>query len=172
VTIRSFWLVLLTCLALASTAASAANLGYDPQADPFDQYQSAIAQAQREGKLVLLIAGGDWCGWCKTLNTFISSNAEVDAELHKAFVVMKVYVGTDNYNADFFEQLPPARGAPHFWIISPERQVLSSESTTQFERGRKGYDRQGFLEFIARWKRQALALDERRHDDDAKASGG
>jgi hypothetical protein len=105
------------------------------------------------------------------LSTFISSNADVDTELHKAFVVMKVYVGPDNYNEGFFDQLPAARGAPHFWIISPERQVLSSESTVQFERGRKGYDRQEFLDFIARWKRQALALNERRRDE-IKSNGG
>jgi len=169
---RSAWLTLVMCIAsLVCTSALASTSGYDPGADPFDQYQSAINQAQREGKLVLVIAGGDWCGWCKALSTFISSNADIDAELHNAFVVMKVYVGTDNYNADFFEQLPAARGAPHFWIISPERQVLSSESTAQFERGRKGYDRQEFLDFIARWKRQALALNERRRGD-ASLSGG
>jgi hypothetical protein len=160
------WLALMACVAgLASFGAQAAGVDYDPKADPFEQYQAAIGEAHREGKLVLVIAGGDWCGWCKTLSTFIASNADVDTELHQAFVVMKVYVGTDNYNADFFEQLPAARGAPHFWIISPERQVLSSESTAQFERGRKGYDRQGFLDFIARWKRQALALNERRRDE-------
>ncbi|HEU4604364.1 MAG TPA: thioredoxin family protein [Steroidobacteraceae bacterium] len=168
---RSSWLGLVSCIiALTSFAAQAASSGYDPDADPFDQYQGAIAQAQHEGKLVLIIAGGDWCGWCKALNTFITSNSDIDAELHQAFVVMKVYVGPDNYNADFFDQLPPARGAPHFWIVSPERQVLSSESTTQFERGRKGYDRQEFLDFIARWKRQALALNERRRDENR--SGG
>jgi hypothetical protein len=169
---RSAWLTFVTCvLGLIASAAFASSSGYDPQADPFDQYQAAIDQAHREGKLVLVIAGGDWCGWCKTLSTFISSNADVDTELHKAFVVMKVYIGTDNYNADFFEQLPPARGAPHFWIVSPERQVLSSESTAQFERGRKSYDRQEFLDFIARWKRQALALNERRRDE-IKSNGG
>lgn len=169
---RRAWLTLVMCLAgLACSSAVASSSGYDPEADPFDQYQSAIDQAHHEGKLVLVIAGGDWCGWCKALNTFISSNADIDTELHKAFVVMKVYVGPDNYNADFFEQLPTARGAPHFWIISPERQVLSSESTAQFERGRKGYDRQEFLDFIARWKRQALALNERRRED-RNSSGG
>jgi hypothetical protein len=152
--------------AVISTAAMAASSGYDPEADPFDQYQTAIAQAQAEGKLVLVIAGGDWCSWCKTLSRFISSNADIDTELHKAFVVMKVYVGPDNYNADFFDQLPEARGAPHFWIISPERRVLSSESTAQFERGRNGYDRQEFLDFIARWQRQALA----RADSEQSAS--
>lgn len=157
--------------AFVSSASFAASSGYDPEADPFDQYQAAIAQAQTEGKLVLIIAGGDWCGWCKALNTFISSNADIDTELHKAFVVMKVYVGPDNYNADFFDQLPEARGAPHFWIISPERRVLSSESTVQFERGRKGYDRQEFLDFIARWKRQSLARTESEQNA-ASSSGG
>ena len=37
------------------------------------------------------------------------------------FVVMKVCVGDENYNELFFSQLPQARGAPHFWIIAPDR---------------------------------------------------
>jgi hypothetical protein len=103
---------------------------------------------------VLIIAGGDWCHWCSVLNRFVSRNADIDANLHEAFVVMKVYVGDENYNEFFFSQLPEARGAPHFWIVSPEREVLSSQSTRAFE-SKSSYDKQEFMQFIDHWKQRS-----------------
>ena len=152
-------IVLMAACLLAAFAARSdeANLGYDPQADPFEQYHDAIASAQSENKLVLVIAGGDWCSWCYTLDAFFGRDDDVRRQLLDAFVVMKVYVGDENYNRDFFSQLPEARGAPHFWIISPDRRVLASQSTGEFERDRKGYDREQFLAFIERWKTRATA---------------
>jgi thiol:disulfide interchange protein len=151
-----------TLLAIAFIAATtlsqtgvAASLGYDPQADPFEQYHQAVASAKAEGKLVLIIAGGDWCTWCHVLNKFVSSNDDVQRSLEDAFVVMKVYVGDENYNQDFFSQLPAARGAPHFWIVSPDKQVLASQSTGAFEHGRRGYDKGEFLAFVGHWKQLA-----------------
>lgn len=138
---------------LSITSASARDLGYDPQADPFDQYHAAIATAAAQDKLVLVIAGGDWCSWCHVLDRFLARNQDVQRSLEDTFVVMKVYVGDENYNEDFFAQLPAARGAPHFWIISPERHVLASQSTGMLEHGRRGYDRNEFLGFIAQWKK-------------------
>lgn len=144
------------CAALALTAnVRAATLGYDPKADPFEQYHEAIAAAEAQGKLVLVIAGGDWCRWCYVLDRFLSRNDEVKTQLDDAFVVMKVYVGDENYNEDFFAQLPRAYGAPHFWIVSPERVVLASQSTGELERGRNGYDKDAFVSFIQRWKEHA-----------------
>ena len=149
-----------TLLATASLNASARDtrLGYDPGADPFVQYHAAIEQAKAEQKLVLVIAGGDWCSWCHALNRFVTANSDVDAALHDTFVVMKVYVGDENYNDFFFSQLPQARGAPHFWIISPDRNVLASQSTRSFERGKRGYDKQEFLHFVNDWKTRNLSL--------------
>lgn len=132
-----------------------ASLGYDPAADPFEQYHDAMAQAQREQKLVLIVAGGEWCGWCHVLERFISSDPEIDARLRETFVVMKVYVGLDNYNDLFFSQLPPAKGAPHFWVLSPEKEVLASQSTGTLEAGKKGYDKQAFIAFIEHWQTKA-----------------
>jgi hypothetical protein len=152
-TLRSLFVAAaMTASLLAGTHVNATSLGYDPKADPFEQYQDAVAQAEAQHKLVLVIAGGDWCRWCHVLSRFVSSNADVEAALEDAFVVVKVYVGDENYNEFFFSQLPQARGAPHFWIISPDRNVLSSQSTGPFEHGKNGYDKQEFLDFVAKWK--------------------
>jgi hypothetical protein len=147
--------VALVSCALFCLCASAATLGYDPKADPFEQYHEAVATAEAQGKLVLVIAGGEWCRWCHVLDRFIDRNDDVRARLEDAFVVMKVYVGEENYNETFFEQLPRAYGAPHFWIVSPDRVVLASQSTGALERGKRGYDREEFLRFIERWKQHA-----------------
>jgi hypothetical protein len=147
--------VALAACALLGMAAQAATLGYDPKADPFEQYHEAVASAAVQGKLVLVIAGGDWCTWCHRLDRFLDRNDDVRLRLEDAFVVMKVYVGDENYNEAFFEQLPRAHGAPHFWIVSPERVVLASQSTGALERGKRGYDKDEFLGFIERWKQHA-----------------
>lgn len=141
-----------------ATSTSNTELGYDPSADPFAQYHAAIEQARAEDKLVLVIAGGDWCRWCHVLNRFVSRNTDVESALHDAFVVVKVYVGDENYNEFFFSQLPEARGAPHFWIVAPDRRVLASQSTGMFENGRSGYDKKEFLGFIDHWRHRPTAL--------------
>lgn len=152
-TINSMRAMCIACLFFA-TQAFAGNLGYDPKADPFEQYHAAIAQAEAQHKLVLVVAGGDWCRWCYALDRFVKRNSDVESHLQDAFVVVKVYVGDENYNDFFFSQLPPAKGAPHFWIIAPDRNVLSSQPTGEFE-SNGGYDKSEFLAFIDRWKRQA-----------------
>jgi hypothetical protein len=147
---------LVACLFYAA-GSLATDLGYDPKADPFEQYRAAIAQAEAQDKLVLVVAGGDWCRWCYALDKFVKRNDDVQSRLKDAFVVMKVYVGDENFNEFFFSQLPEAKGAPHFWIIAPDRNVLASQSTAAFEKGGSGYDKNEFLAFIARWKEQAQA---------------
>lgn len=151
---RTLLAVAFMTAALSAPAAHARNLGYDPKVDPFDQYHEAIAIAATESKLVLVIAGGDWCRWCHVLNRFLDRNADIQRRLEDSFVVVKVYVGDENYNEAFFEQLPQARGAPHFWIISPDRNVLASQSTGSFEHGKGGYDKREFLAFIEHWNQE------------------
>lgn len=152
-------------LALLASVSVAADLGYDPQADPFDQYQRAVSEAAASNKLVLIVAGGDWCRWCHVLNRFVNSNEDVEARLNETFVVMKVYVGPGNFNELFFSQLPQAYGAPHFWIVSPEREVLASQSTAKLEKGKSTYDKASFLAFIEHWRKTESSAERHARTD-------
>jgi thiol:disulfide interchange protein len=156
------WKALVGVIAIASaTVSQAADKSYDPEADVFEQYQNAIAQAQAQNKLVLVVAGGEWCHWCNVLNKFVTRNDEVEAALNDTFVVVKAYVGEKNFNELFFSQLPQAKGVPHFWVISPARDVLASQSTKPFELAQKkrlGYNKDAFLQFIAQWKQRNAQL--------------
>ena len=142
-------------LLLSADGRSAEDIGYDPKADPFRQLEEGVARAQAADKLVLLISGGDWCIWCHYLNAFVKSNADVERELYDTFVVVKVYVGDENKNEKFFANWPQAAGAPHFWVFSTDGNLLSSQPTLVLEDGDKSYDKQKFLDFIARWKNRA-----------------
>jgi thioredoxin-related protein len=141
--------LLLGCIAIAGHAAE--DIGYDPQADPFVQLEHGAALAKAQDKLVLLIAGGDWCIWCHYLNAFVKNDAEVALALDDAFVVVKVYFGDDNRNERFFASWPAADGYPHFWVFSGDGNLLGSQPTVVLEDGAKGYDKDEFLAFVERW---------------------
>jgi hypothetical protein len=128
------------------------DIGYDPHANAFEQRDAAVAKADAEDKLLLLISGGDWCIWCHYLAAFLDRETALDADLHEVFVVQKVYVGGENMNQEFFATLPKAAGAPHFWVLSQKGELLASQDTAPLEDGDKSYDRAKFAAFIERWR--------------------
>jgi hypothetical protein len=137
---------------LLGSAHAAEDLGYDPQADPFAQLQAAAVEAKAQDKLVLVVAGGDWCTWCHYLDAFVKRNDEIGRALYDTFVVVKVYYGDDNKNERFFGSWPQAPGYPHFWIFSDDGNLLRSQGTLELEDGAKSYDQDAFLAFIERWR--------------------
>ena len=142
-------------LAAHSTAQPKKDIGYDPNANAFDQRDAAVAEAAASDKLVLLISGGDWCIWCHYLAAFLEHETALDAALHDVFVVQKIYVGDQNMNKAFFAKLPAAAGAPHFWVLSPHGELLASQNTLPLEDGDKSYDRSKFSAFIEQWRQRA-----------------
>ena len=151
---RATRLVTAVGVLLCAAAVSAADIGYDAKADPFAQLSTAVKQADAQHKLLLLVAGGDWCVWCHYLYEFLEANDDLDKSLHDTFVVQKVYVGEDNPNKEFFATLPKADGAPHFWIVSGKGQILESQPTVVLEDGKKSYDQAAFAAFVERWRKR------------------
>jgi len=119
---------------LLGVGGAAETLGYDPQADPFEQ-----------------LAAGDWCSWCHYLDAFVKRDADVARALYDTFVVVKVYYGDENKNERFFGSWPEAAGYPHFWIFSADGNLLRSQGTLELEDGGKSYDKEAFLAFAAQW---------------------
>ena len=141
--------------AFVAAAQPKQDIGYDPHANAFEQLDAAVAKADAEDKLLLLISGGDWCKWCHYLAAFLERETTLDAALHEVFVVQKVYVGDENMNKEFFARLPKAAGAPHFWVLSQKGELLVSQDTLALEDGDKSYDRAKFAAFIDRWRNGA-----------------
>jgi thioredoxin-related protein len=148
--------------ALAFGAAFAAaqpkkDIGYDSHADAFEQLDTGVAKAAADDKLLLLISGGDWCKWCHYLAAFLERETSLDAALHEVFVVQKIYVGDENMNKEFFARLPTAAGAPHFWVLSRDGEMLASQDTLPLEDGDKSYDPAKFSAFIEQWRHRSAA---------------
>lgn len=138
-----------TCCFSASCFAE--KIRYNPTANPFADLQQAKTVAAKDGKHILLIAGGDWCNWCRALDQYLQDNADAHDELHKTFVVIKAYVGEENMNTKFFDTLPKFTGVPHFWIFTPEGKVVESVASAIFEDRYQGYNKAALLQFIRRY---------------------
>jgi Thioredoxin-like len=146
-----FLLSVAAALALSPCAAADAGLGYDPAADPFAQIADAKTAATADHKLILVVAGGDWCSWCHYLDGFFKKNAELKQALESTFVVVHVNYSEDNKNENFFGTLPKAVGYPHFWVLSADGAVLRSQNTAPLENGKKGYEKSRVVAFIDEW---------------------
>jgi hypothetical protein len=140
-------------ISLPPAGFGAEDLGYDPAADPFAELDAARAAANAEDKLVLVVAGGDWCIWCHYLEAFLTNHPALEQRLEETFVVMHAYRGDDNDNASFFATLPEAAGYPHFWIVDPaDGALLESQDTLPLEDGDKSYDERAFGAFVDKWR--------------------
>ncbi len=143
-----FCFSLFALLAVPGHADNSGNAGYDPAANAQAALATALAQAKAENKRVLIVAGGDWCRWCLILNTFWDNNPDTKAERDQAFVLLKVYVGDQNPNKEFFAKLPKAKGYPHFWVLGADGKVIQSVNTGGLENGKNSYDKEKVSAFI------------------------
>ena len=72
-----------------TTAAKKPSI-YDKTADTQVQLAKAMEQAKRDDKRILVMFGGDWCGWCHKLHELFASDAEVRKILSYEYVLVMV----------------------------------------------------------------------------------
>ena len=120
---RSFAVFAALSVLLGCTMARAAeDIGYDSRANAAAQLAEGVAHAKAEGKLVLAIAGGDWCIWCHYLNAFVKKNENVEKALYDTFVIVKVYYGDDNNEGNILLELAESRRLPSLLGVLRGRQ--------------------------------------------------
>jgi thiol:disulfide interchange protein len=124
---------------------------YDSARNPADDLSATITRAQTEKKNILLQVGGDWCGWCKLMSTFIDTNEKVRDTVLENYLVMKVTEDADNKNTAFLSQFPSIPGYPHLFVLDSNGRLLHSQGTAELEQGH-GYNETAYLEFLNKWK--------------------
>lgn len=139
-------------LSAQTLSAPYVNGGYDPHANPYRDLERALDRAEAENKRVLIVVGGDWCGWCDVLDNFLMRHSDVRAAFEDSFVVLKVNMSRENENAAFLSGFPESAGYPDFFILDSNGAYLGRQRTDVLERGRD-YDAARMLGFAQRWRR-------------------
>ena len=131
----------------AVQAASAREALYDEKADTRADIADAVAQAQKENKRVLVIWGGNWCGWCHRLHDTFENNAEISAYLNAHYV--RVLSDTANNNALMKEMKVVPKGVPYLTVLDSDGKKIIDQDTDSLERGSK-HDPAKVMAFLKR----------------------
>jgi thiol:disulfide interchange protein len=124
---------------------------YDPARDPADDLEQAILKAQKENKRIMLELGGDWCIWCKYMDDFYATHAEILQVRADNYVLVKVNVSEENSNDDFLAEFPAPGGYPHIYILDSDGTLLHSQDTVELEDGGSSYVPEVFMAFLKKW---------------------
>ena len=124
---------------------------YDPARDVEADLAGAQKLAAAENRRILLVAGGNWCPWCRAISAYFESNEAVLAILAEAYVIQKVNVSDEKSNTSFLNPFPAIRAYPHFFVLDDKGELLVSADTGPFESGR-GYDEAKMVAFFEKWR--------------------
>jgi len=145
-------LFLAVCVLVMGASKGATQPIYDEHADAARDVASALAQASKTGRNVVLIFGANWCPDCHAL----------DAQMHRPalarliardYVVVKIDVGRFDKNLDIGARygVPISKGIPAIAVLSPQGKLLYAQSQGQFANARLMPYRD-FSEFFEKWK--------------------
>jgi thiol:disulfide interchange protein len=123
---------------------------FDPARDAAADIRNALTEARRSGRRVLLEVGGEWCIWCRRLDTLFTSHADLAKYREAHFVVVKVNWSKENKNEEVLSRYPPVRGYPHLFVLENDGTLLRSQETGELEKG-KGHDPEKVMAFLRAW---------------------
>lgn len=156
---KSLCLILLTLLlSVPAPGQSAQQTGelytpvtkFDPTRDAAKDIRDALAEAARTNRRVLLDVGGEWCIWCKRLDSLMVRDSTLSAYLAANYVALKVNYSRENKNEEVLSRYPKIKGYPHLFVLDAEGTLLHSQDTGTLEKG-KGHDPEKVMEFLKRW---------------------
>jgi thiol-disulfide isomerase/thioredoxin len=107
---------------------------YDPNADAAAQISDAIVKAKRDNKHILVVYGGNWCGWCYKLHDCFNQNFEIRKLLSYEYELVMVDIRTNENLPKRFNAKPD--GYPYLTVLDTEGKVLINQSTGPLEEGR------------------------------------
>jgi thioredoxin 1 len=142
------------CLLLASAAVQAADALYPEVARAPADLESALKEAARTHRRVLVDFGGNWCGDCKVLDINLRK-PENRAVLDRHYVMVHVNVGdkgiTDNFPVAERYGIPLKKGVPALAVLEADGRVVYAQKSGEFE-SMRSMDPRSVNEFLVKWK--------------------
>ncbi len=132
---------------------------YDPKADAPALIAAAVERAHRNHQRVLLMWGGNWCGWCRKLHHTLESDAELRRELLYEYQLVPIDSNTNvelavSYGADL-----QSSGVPYLTVLDDTGKVLVDQPTDPLETD-NGHDPAKVLAFLEKWQAEARKAED------------
>jgi thiol-disulfide isomerase/thioredoxin len=145
-----FAVVLVACSGASRgpTAAGKAPI-YEEGVDFDARVDAALTESARDGRHVLLMIGGNWCGWCHALHELFERDPKIKARLAESYRLVMIDNRTGASVIDRFAiELP---SVPFLTVLDASGKVLVRQETGALEDGPK-HDPARVLAFLERWK--------------------
>jgi len=126
---------------------------YDPKADAQADINKLVAQAKKEGKNIMIQAGGNWCIWCLRFNQYVQTTPELKKMVDKNYLYYHLNYSPDNKNEKVFSQYgnPGEKfGYPVFIVLDKNGKMIHIQQSDVLEEG-KGYSLEKTKEFFNQW---------------------
>lgn len=123
---------------------------FDPKRDADQDIREALAEARRTNRRVILDVGGEWCGWCHTLDRYFVQHADLRALRDKHYVWLKVNYSQENRNTAVLSRYPQIPGYPHLFVLDQDGTLLQSQGTEVLEEG-PSYNFDRMKAFLTKW---------------------
>lgn len=109
---------------------------YDENADAKTDIAAAVARAKKENKRVLVMYGGNWCGWCYKLHDVLKTNREVARTLLYDYELVMVDIGHMDKHQDIVKAYgAEIKGVPFLTVLDGDGKVVVNQPTEPLEEG-------------------------------------
>ena len=147
--------IALLLFALSLCLNLSAQKSYDENENAKEKIDTAIKQAQKENKHVLIQMGGNWCKWCLRFDEFVKNNNEISKVLEENYIVLHI-----NHNKKDIETLerlehPERFGFPVIIILDENGKRLHTQNSYYLEEG-ESYHAKKVLSCFKDWTPKAI----------------
>ena len=131
---------------------------YKPEENAKEGISSAVKEAKKSGKHVLVEIGGNWCIWCARFNDFVNNDKSLDSLVSSNYVVYHLNYSKENKNTDLLTkyEFPQRFGFPVFLILNEKGDLIHTQTSWYLEDGKKSYDKEKVTAFFTDWGKKAL----------------
>jgi len=125
---------------------------YDVKADAREQIKAARTIARRDNQRILVMFGGDWCGWCHKLHELFAKDGEIRKVLSEDYRLVMVDTKAPNAEAFLAECQGDLKnvGFPFLAVLDADGKILTRQQTDPLEEG-DHHDPKKVRAFLEEW---------------------
>lgn len=131
---------------------------YSPEENAKEGISTAVKEAKKSGRHVLVEIGGNWCIWCARFNDFVNTDKSLDSLVTNSYVLYHLNYSKENKNTELLAKygFPQRFGFPVFLILNEKGELIHTQSSWYLEDGKKSYDKEKVMAFFTDWSKKAL----------------